>query len=178
MAEGIRYSSKEDWRKAARTYRKAIALRPDKPTAYANLGNVLGNSGHYVEAAQRYLEAEELYPVDSLGWARATAQAFDKLRLEQCAEAAKPEWWNDEALKALSARVLRAAPNAESALDMRADVLSGMGGGAWEAGPRSAAELKEAATHFDRSAALCDAPALKAELSELADWCRWRAGAL
>ena len=36
---------------------------------------------------------------------------------------------------------------------MRADVLSGEGC-AWEAGPRSAAELREAAAHFDRAAAL------------------------
>ena len=85
---------------------------------------------------------------------------------------AKPEWWNDEGLKALSAMVLRAAPNEESAIGMRAYVLGGVSGGAWEVGPRSAAELKEAAAHFDRSAVLCDAPACKAEASRLADRCR------
>ena len=114
----------------------------------------------------------------SEGWACATAKAFDMLRLEQCAEVAKPEWWNDEGLKALSARVLRAAPNDEEALDMRAHVLSGFTGGAWEVGPRSAAELKEAATCYDRSAAMCDAPAQKAGLAGVADWCRSRAEAL
>ena len=41
-----------------------------------------------------------------------------------CDEVAKPEWWNDEALKALSARVLRAAPNEVVANSMRAVVLS------------------------------------------------------
>ena len=34
--------------------------------------------------------------------------------------AAKPEWWNDEELKALSARVVRAAPDDGGANDMRA----------------------------------------------------------
>ena len=111
-------------------------------------------------------------------WPKATAHAFDQLRLEQCAEVVKPEWWNDDGLKALSARVLRAAPNEETALDMRAMVLSGMPGGAWEVGLRSAAELKEAATCFDRSAALCNAPSWKTEISGLADWCRRRAEAL
>jgi len=77
---------------------------------------------------------------------------------------AKPEWWNDEGLKALSARVVRAAPNEEVTNKMRAIVLRGQCG-AWEAGPRSAAELKEAATHYERSAALCSAPAVKAELA-------------
>ena len=33
MAEGTRYLSKEDWRRAASAYREAIALRPDEPVA-------------------------------------------------------------------------------------------------------------------------------------------------
>jgi hypothetical protein len=62
-----------------------------------------------------------------------------------------------------------------SANQMRADVLSGQCA-AWEAGPRSAAELKEAATHYDRAAALCPAPAGKAELAGIAAWCRRKVG--
>ena len=54
---------------------------------------------------------------------------------------------------------------------MRAFVLRGHGR-AWEAGPRSAAELREAAAHFDRAAALHPAPAAKAELAEAAALCR------
>ena len=42
-------------------------------------------------------------------------------------------------------------------------------------GPRSAAELKEAATHFERAAELSNAPAEKAELTEHADWCHSQA---
>ena len=177
MAEGSRYASEQDWRKAGKAYREAIALRPDRPEAYFNLGGALGNSGHYVEAAQRFLEAMERFPVGSEHWAWATADAFEMLRLDECAEVVKPEWWNDEGLKALSARVLRAAPNEESPIDMRAYVLSGFSD-AWEMGPRSAAELKEAAAHFDRSAALCDAPVWKVELSSLADECRSLAEAI
>eukprot|EP00964_Phaeocystis_antarctica_P088356 scaffold56224_cov63-Phaeocystis_antarctica.AAC.1 len=172
LAEGARYASKEDYRKAGKAYREVIALRPDQPEAYYNLGNALATSGHYVEAAQRYLEAKERLPVGSEHWAGATADAFSMLAQEACAEAAKPEWWNDEGLKALSARVLRAAPNYESAHNesahsMRARVLSGLID-AWEVGPRSVAELKEAATSYDRSAALCDAPTVKAEKARLA----------
>ena len=107
-------------------------------------------------------------------WARATAAAFSLLRQEECAEVAKPEWWNDEGLKALSARVVRAAPNNGPANGMRALVLSGASR-AWEVGPRSAAELREAAAYWDRDRALCPAPALKAELASMADWCRSQA---
>ena len=85
---------------------------------------------------------------------------------------AKPEWWNDEGLKALSARVVRAAPNFAGANTMRAIVLSGLCAAAGKVGLRSAAELKEAAAHFDRGAVLSCAPAVKAELARGADWCR------
>jgi tetratricopeptide (TPR) repeat protein len=145
--------------------------------AYYNLGAALCNSGHYMKAAQRYLQAKERYPVGSGDWAEVTAKAFEMPKLEECAEVVKPEWWNDEELKALSARVLRAAPNDVSANIMRAMVLRG-GLGAWEAGPRSAAELKEAAKHYERSAALSDAPAAKAEYAGIADRYRSEAEAM
>jgi tetratricopeptide (TPR) repeat protein len=177
VAEGARYFSKEDTRRAARADREAIALRPDQPAAYYNLGAALANSGHHVEAAQRYLEAKERYPVGSEEWAGATAWAFAMLRQEACAEVAKPEWWSDEGLKALSARVVRAALDEMQAHQMRAIVLSGQGG-KWEAGPRSAAELMEAAAHYERAAALHPAPAGKAELAGIAAWCRSKAGAI
>ena len=131
----------------------------------------------YVEAVQRHLEAKKRHSVHSEGWAKATAYAFDVLRLEECDEVAKPEWWNDEGLKALSARVLCAAPNNVGANLMRATVLSG-NFGASEVGLRSAAEVKKAAKYFDRSAALCDAPAAKAEITAAADWYRNYADAM
>ena len=177
LAKGARYGSQRDWRRAAKACREAIALKPDEPGAYANLGAALDNSGHKVEAAQRLLEATERYPVGSERWARATASAFRMLRLEECAEVTKPEWWNDEGLKALSARVVRAAPDNTTGHQMRAMVLSGLCD-AWEVGPRSAAELIEAAMHFDRAAALCDAPVAKARYARAAGWCRSQAEAM
>ena len=167
LAKGARYASKEDWRKSAKAFREAIALRPDKSVGYLNLGTMLANSGHKVEAAQRHLEAKERASMGSELWAVATASAFSQLEKKECTEAPKPEWWNDKELKPLSARVVRAAPNQFSAIGMRAVVLSGWCA-AWEAGPRSAAEFTEAAAHFERAAALCGAPAGKAELSRLA----------
>ena len=174
MADGLQYDSKQDWRRAGRAYREAIAWRPDLPTAYFNLGAVLDDSGHWVEAAQRYLEAKERHPVGSKSWAAATAMAFGMLSMEASTEVAKPEWWNDEGLKALSARVVKAAPDNGQTSQMRALVLRG-GCGAWEMGSRSAAEIKEAATHFVRAAALCPAPALKAQFVSNADLCRSQA---
>ena len=108
----------------------------------------------------------------------ATAAAFNLLTVQACAEVAKPEWWNDEGLKALSARVVRAAPDDGIANLMRTAVLAGFSGGSWEEGPRSAAELMEAATHYDRAAALHSAPAMTAVLTSLAAWCRSQAEAM
>ena len=132
-----------------------------------------------MEPAQRYLEAKERYPVGSEYWAHAASKAFDELRHKECDEVAKPEWWNDEGLKALSVRVVRVAPNDVGANMMRARVLVMCGEcDAWELGPRSAAELKEAAAHYERAAVLHPAPAAKVELAANADWCRYRADAM
>ena len=180
LAGGVRYASKEDWRRAARASREAIALEPDQPAAYYNLGDALRRSGHYVEAAKQFLECKERMPVGSKYWADATVAAFDMLNIlgqQECDEVAKPEWWNDEGLKALSARVVTVAPNDQPANQMRAHVLSGFSV-AWEAGPRSAAELNEAATHYERTAALCTAPAGKLKFSRLAESCRSQAEAM
>ena len=184
LAKGTRYAAKDDWRKAGKAYREAIALRPNKPEAYLSLGGVLADSGHHVEAAQRFLEAKELLPASSALWAVATTSAFESLRLKANSETPKPEWWNDTGLKALSARVVRAAPDGQTANHMRAMVLTGAGAllpplppgsaGAWEVGARSAAELEEAATHWEQAAALCVAPAMKAEYSRFAGLARRR----
>ena len=130
-----------------------------------------------MEAAQRYLEARERFPVGSVYWATATAWAFTMLIQEVCAEVAKPEWWNDEGLKALSARAVRAAPDDGPANRMRGIVLRGKLD-AWEAGPRSAAELREAATHYDRAAAMHPAPDAKANFAGQAALCRTQAEAM
>ena len=66
---------------------------------------------------------------------------------------------------------MRATPNDVQAHQMRAMVLCGQDA-AWEAGPRSAAELKKAATHFERAAALYPAPEVKAKFADRAALCR------
>tara|TARA_B100000795_G_scaffold175370_1_gene132445 strand:- start:245 stop:553 length:309 start_codon:yes stop_codon:yes gene_type:complete len=94
------------------------------------------------------------------------------LMQEECNEVAKPDWWNDEALKALSARVMRAVATVARAHAMRAIVLSAISDGTWRVGPRSAAELMEAAAHFERAGALSNSPAAKAGYASFADACR------
>jgi len=63
---------------------------------------------------------------------------------------------------------------------MRALVLGGMGARAWSAEPqpRSVAEFREAATHYERAAALHPAPLAKADFADCADRCRRLAEAM
>eukprot|EP00964_Phaeocystis_antarctica_P098578 scaffold64583_cov48-Phaeocystis_antarctica.AAC.3 len=61
---------------------------------------------------------------------------------------------------------------------MRAVVLSARGGGAWGGWFRSVAELKEAATHYERVAAMQSAPVMKAKCVELAELCRRNAASI
>ena len=72
LADGALYLSKEDTRRAARTYREAIALRPDEPVAYFNLGAALGNSGHHVEGWRPHSGTSR--PRSAIRWARRTGQ--------------------------------------------------------------------------------------------------------
>ena len=70
LAEGIRFRSKEDCRKAARCYREAIALEPDQPAAYFNLGAALSASGHLVWRPRSGTSR----PRSDFLWARSTGQ--------------------------------------------------------------------------------------------------------
>jgi len=159
FAEGIRHGADQNFHKADKTLRKAIALEPGQPTAYFNLGVALDSSGRIAEAAPFYLQAAARSLEGSERWGNSIGAAFGMLRLPECAEVAKPGWWNDEALKTLSKAVVRATDSAV-AHGMRAEVLAGQHP-AWESGPRSAANLKEAATHYERAAALIPAPVQK-----------------
>merc|ERR1740139_1349715 len=160
LAEGIRHGADQNFHKADKTLRKAIALEPGHPTAYFNLGVALNSSGCIAEAAPLCLQAAARFPEGSEGWAASIGAAFNVLCLTECAEVAKPGWWNDEALKTLSKAVVFRATDSVVGHAMRARVLAGQHP-TWESGPRSAADLKEAAKHYERAAALIPAPVQK-----------------
>ena len=98
------------------------------------------------------------------------------LTQEACAEVAKPEWWNDEGLKALSARVVRAAPDDWQANQMRAIVLAGgvrLGGGASLGG---GAQGGGRALRAGCGAVPCSGD--ESQLADAAAWCRSQADAM
>ena len=119
------------------------------------------------------LKAMELYEDGTKQWAESAASAFDQLKSSDCHEVPKPEWWNDEALKALSARVVALAPNEHASCAMRARVLccDALNKAHWNAGPRTAAEIKEAATWYRRAAMLTRAPSSKLRYDKIASQC-------
>ena len=120
-----------------------------------------------------FLKAMELYKDGTEYWAESAASAFDLLKTNACREVSMPEWWNDEALKALSARVVAVAPDHNQSCAMRGRVLQG---GAfceanWNVGPRRAAEIKEAATWYRRAARVAHVPSDELYYEQLARGC-------
>jgi len=154
FAAAMALNAEGDHHAAAKAWRKMITQWPARPGPYINLAVVLDRSDRDVEAAPMYLKAMELREEGTEPWAVAAASAFDLLKTEACHEAPKPEWWNDEGLKALSVRLVASAPDIQKTCCMRAHVLSGdlLFGALWSVGPRSAAEIKEAATWYRRAA--------------------------
>ena len=173
FAAALALNAEGDHHAAARAWRKFIKEWPEEPGAYHNLANVMQRSGRLVEAAPMFLNAMELYEEGTVDWAGSAACAFDLLKLERCDDAPKPEWWNDEGLKALSAQVVAVAPDSNDACAMRARVLCGgaLFKAPWNAGPRTAAEIKEAAAWYRRAAMLTRTPATKLRFDNEARQC-------
>jgi len=164
---------------AAKAFRKIIETWPGtpmEPTAYQYLGTTLHRSSRHVEALGCFIKVMDLSEEDTLEWAKAAVNACKMLMnaawRDAHDEALQPEWWHDEGYMALSERVVAVAPDIPDACEVRAFALSGLLSGApgvsWEAGPRTAAQIKEAAVWFRRA----DEPWHK----ELASSCDIRAG--
>lgn len=97
---------------------------------------------------------------------RAAVMAFDLLIRPPCDGVARPAWWEDGCLLAMSERALGDTPDSPYALSVRAHALLGvtevtgaMEGGVvrprgWALGHRSAAQLREAAGLLKRQATL------------------------
>ena len=184
MTEAARHNAGENYHRADKVLRQAIALDPGVAKAYYNLGAILSNAKRNPEAVQCFLQAAARSMVGCTeswpgSWADSIANAFNKLQMEDCNEVPKPEWWSDEALKTLSKAVVCAVTHSkecplqgplQQAHLMRATVLAagfdGDGDLAWESGPRSAAELKEAAHHYEQFFAQLVSPGIKAACEE------------
>ena len=169
-AAAVALMAEDNHNAAAKAWRKIIKEWPDQPGPYHNLAVVLQQSRRLVEAAPMYLKAMELDEDGTEGWAKAAAAAFGMLNKEECHEVPKPEWWNDEGLKALSAQVVALVPDQASPCEMRAHVLVGSNS-FWDVGARTSEETKEAATWFRRAAMVTRTPAAKAIHEQNADRC-------
>jgi len=169
-ASAVALSAEGDNNAAAKAWRKIIKQWPAESAPHHNLAVVLQQSRRLVEAAPMYLKAMELDEDGTEGWAKAAAAAFGMLNKEECHEVPKPEWWNDEGLKALSAQVVALVPDQASPCEMRAHVLVGSNS-FWDVGARTSEETKEAATWFRRAAMVTRTPAAKAIHEQNADRC-------
>ena len=154
MAEGNLHGAAKAWRKIIETWPEDAV----QSVAYDYLAATLHRSCRFAEAAECKLKAMELYEEDTKDWAKSAAFACKMLVLNECHDVRKPEWWNEEAIKTLSARIMAAIPDNDDAQLVRALALSGSAGLSWGPGTRTAVELKEAATLFRRACVGADNP--------------------
>jgi len=156
QAHAASLMSNGDLSGAAKAWRKLIKLRPDLPDPYARLATTLQRSNLFSEACPLFLKAVELTEPDTELWGTLVARAFGALRVESCVEVPRPAWWNDDDLKAISARAVAVSPNDVNVCTMRAHVLINieavLSSTSFE--PRSAEELKQAAVCYRRAADL------------------------
>ena len=176
VAAALALGVKGDLHAEAKAWRKIIWMRPDVPSPYHNLGLVLLRSGRCADAAPMFIKAVELAEDGTNAWASSAAEAYNVLAHEDCDDdtVSKPQWWNDEGLKALSARVVAITPDDYGACSFRACVLSGCAvveNHTWDVGPRTAAEIKEAVTWFHRAARTVGTSAMKLRFEDYARRC-------
>ena len=152
VAAGYEFLRAGNMRKATKKLDKAIRLDPEQPHAYAALSQVMEATDLPVSAALAIKAVERSDP-NSCMWARNVTRAFDSIRMIHN-DIARPTWWNDEDLLAMSARVLSVIghENNHMAHLMRARVLCHGAGVTsavtWEAQPRTARQLMEASQSY------------------------------
>ena len=180
-ARALSLANEGDLQSAVKAFRKCIKMFPLRPAAYADLATTLSRSSKDAEAIPLFLKAKEVYMEGSSGWAKATAQCFHLLQDAANCAIPKPDWWNDEALKELSSRVVAVSFPAgdthhAATFSMRAQVLAANGvfKPSWNKGTRSVADLREAAVFYRRAAAMwhtLGVPALQAREERCAQGC-------
>ena len=160
LATGTKHVAAGNLRHATKAFSKAVALAPMDARAYLGLGQACARSYDFKGAAQAWSKAAEVVPgfpdYNAEGWSMYVPRAFMMHSKTECEDVPKPAWWNDVALLELSAKVASLPTDRkadESPLEgryfMRAMVLSaGTVKVTWQARPRTAAELKEAAKYW------------------------------
>jgi len=153
IAAGMRKNEESDYRGAFKAFNQAMKLNPDDVTAYVALAVVHKQLGDYEKALTLELKVLELEPdKDGDKWCAHAAKTFDMLSGLPNAE--RPAWWNESQLLHISERVASGVPELPSGQIMRGQLLAGLSDGTWEAGPRSAASLRQAAIHFQLASRL------------------------
>lgn len=147
--------------RAARHLRKAIAMDCHNPRAYGVLGSALLTMGNVRGGFRLQMEALQRFNPLTEAWVMSAACAMHHYRLPECAEEPCPPWWNDEALKALTACMVDLMPNYFRLHELRAFVLAGGGfeltgftAPPFDATPRTTEELRAAGASYQRAAQL------------------------
>ena len=163
-----------NYAKAAKLYKKMIALEPEQSAAHFKLGQVHLKSGHSELAIACFDKAMELERVGSFEWTDGFLAAI--VLIMSCSADADtlPSWWSGGRLKVMSKLAIGGAREDPTLIGtawrIRGHVLSGFaaqrgatdgnivaetGHKLWLNGHRTPAELEEAAAAYEKARRAC-----------------------
>ena len=153
LARGLMYMQMENYRKAAKEFRKLIERDDADPEAYFNLGLAYERCNDDRQATEMFLAAADRHDLGSVKWANSVAAGFERLTycLLEGKSVPKPKWWTDKELRKISKQVVKASDGGEGPMKMRAETIS-CSGQFWELRgcARTLEELEEAASLYQR----------------------------
>ena len=158
-----------NYAKAAKLYKKMIALEPEQSAAHFKLGQVHLKSGHSELAIACFDKAMEFERVGSFEWADGFLAAVVLIMSSSADADTLPSWWSDGRLKVMSKLAIGGAREDPTLIGtawrVRGHVLSGLaeqrllnpfnvvletGHKFWLYGHRTPAELEEAAAAYEK----------------------------
>ena len=157
VKQGLRECAAGNRAVGMQTFHKCIALRPEQPVAYANLGYCLRDGGDFDAALPPLLKAASLFEEGSEQWATTLAVAWFAFSADPvlCSEVPSlPAWLGEDVAPrlALAERCATAAPSSMQVQAMLGMALAEEG---------STDSLANASQCFMRAAKLTDEPATK-----------------
>ena len=143
-----------NYKSAAKVFRRAIELEPERPEAYSSLAHACHLSKRAPEAAELFVKAFEREADGTVPWALAAGSAYLALMDPASKVTEFPSWWTAENLEVISDKMVKAVPGQPRAWHMRGTVLMGGTGAPGDPGVRTVDTMRDAAQCFRKAASL------------------------
>jgi len=163
LGKGRKLVEQNNYSKAVKEFRKAIAMEPERGEAYGDVALAYARSGEDVRALEHYLICIDRVCSGSEFWGSVVSSAFSLFMDPRCEKVPKPAWWNTNDLKQLSKEVVAADPGRPTSWVMRGRVLMGSQG-KWvdsDSAEPTREDFREAGRSYQRAAENIAVPSFK-----------------